>query len=577
MTHHPRPCRTHTMDVRARLHADPSLGCGNFLEKVLAEDVDRSGWLFDLQRPWSLPDGRRFERLSLADLGEAVDALAAWYGGCGVVPGEIVLTYTAEGIGQFIHSLALISLGSIPAPVNWRMPPDIVLQYMARYGFDHLASDGHANQGLLHVAIRDRGGETVHELDARPRATTGLASSGRGQVRVFGEEDELVMLCHSSGTTGIPKAVMFGHRQFFAGKRDRLLHFLERDDERMFCALPHSHSAGFSYLMTAVLLGLPARVMTENVGVGVARDLLAFQPTVMAGFSQTYASLAESGLEAGNVPSLRRCYNTGDTAHEVHVRSLLKAAPSARFFDGFGASELGMALFCSVSSLESGVASRRNVGRPVPFAQARVVDESGASVSEGSIGYLAVRSPTITPGYYRDPLLTARCRTPEGDWLMGDVGYLDETGSFIHLDRAVDVIQTSRGAAYTLTLEESILRKGEVFDVAVSGAPLTPRASQAVVAWIRTAPDKAGIACAKVLEQLAEALEGSLGGPVPVAVVNLDPSSTEFVGATGKVLKRRLRDEFWPALDVYENHRGGMLTHAVARHFPSSVSRREVV
>ncbi len=562
-----RPCRPHTLEVRQRLHADPTLGCGNFLAKVLAEDVDQEGWIFDLDRPWTMPTGRRFERLTLTDLGLAVDELADWYAAAGVAPGQVVLTYTGEGLSQFVHAIALIAIGAIPAPVNWRMRPDITVLYHRKYGFDHLAVDEHPNLAALQEAVRAAGDLAISLLDARPVDRTPSSAPHVHAVRcTHGAEDTLVMLCHSSGTTGVPKAVMFGHQQFFAGKRDRLLHFLECGDERMLCALPHSHSAGFSYLMTAVLVGLPTRVLSDLSGTGLAGEVKCFQPTVMAGFPQSYAALAEANLPEASVPSLRRCYNTGDTAHEAHVRALLCAAPDLRFHDGFGASELGMALFCAVSSCAGGVAGQRNVGRPVPFATAQIIDELGQPMPAGQIGYLAVRSPTITEGYYRDPVLTARCRTANGYWLTGDVGYLDDSGAFVHLDRGVDVMPTPRGPAYSLALEEAVLRDLDVLDVTVTGAPLTPRTSQAVVAWLRLPPADAPVACERVLAQIDGLLRHSLGGPVPIAVVNVAPTSPAAIGATGKALKRVLRDEFWSALQAWDEHRPGVLTHAVRLH-----------
>ncbi|MFT4100472.1 MAG: class I adenylate-forming enzyme family protein [Burkholderiaceae bacterium] len=550
------------------MHADPALGCGNFLDKVLAQDVDREGWLFELDFPWALPSGQRFERLSLTELGQAVTVLAAWYLAAGVKPGEVVLTYTNEGLSQFVHAISLISIGAIPSPVNCRMRPDITLLYYSKYGFDHLAVDEHPNLATLLTHINAQSaGQTISLLDARPcAAQTKEADIHCAPRHAFGTEDALIMLCHSSGTTGVPKAVMFGHQQFFVGKRDRLLHFLESEDDRMLSALPHSHSAGFSYLMTAVLLGLPTRVLSKLDGADVASETLRYQPTVMAGFPQTYAALAQANLPEGSLLALRRCYNTGDTAHEAHVRALLRAAPELRFHDGFGASELGMALFSSVSSRDGRIAGHRNVGRPVPFAKARIVDELLRPLPAGEIGYLAINSPTITSGYYRDPQLTARCRKADGDWLTGDIGYLDDDGAFVHLDRAVDIMMTPRGPAYSLALEEAVLRDIGIADVTVTGAPLTPLASQAVVAWLRLPSSEAPAICDRVLALLDGQLQRKLGGPVPVAVVNVDPAAPAAVGATGKALKRVLRDEFWSQLKAWEDRSETSLTHAVFLH-----------
>ncbi|TDR73334.1 acyl-CoA synthetase (AMP-forming)/AMP-acid ligase II [Paludibacterium purpuratum] len=531
----------HSQAVREALYADSALGIGNFLFKVLEQDVDREGVLFSLEQPFATPRGTCFEQLSLTDLYRAVAELAAWYQQLGVRAGEIVLTYTGEGISQFLHFLALTSLGAIPAPVNCNMRPDIVLLYHRKYRFDWLVYDRHAQSAeLARLAAGQRG---IHACDG---ADPSLPAQPEGDWPMQYRHDVTVMICHSSGTTGVPKAVLFGHQQFFHGKRERLLQFWQADRERMLSALPHSHSAGVSYLMTAVLLGMPTRVLTHLTSPALADEIAAFEPSVMAGFSQSYAALAEAHPRDNAFPSLRRFFNTGDTAHETHIRALLEAAPEAAFHDGFGASELGMALFSKVSR-RGRIATGRCVGRPVPFARARIEDDLGRVLPQGEIGYIAVQSPTITAGYFLDDSLTARCRRPEGYWLTGDVGYLDTDGAFVHLDRAVDVIHSARGPVYTLQLEETVLRQCQVDDITVVGVPLSPRRCEMVVALLRPTAARAVVLC----HEVAAVLAASLPADVPYTVVNLSADAELPTGATGKALKRVIRDRFWQDLNQY--------------------------
>lgn len=531
----------HSQAVRESLYADEALGIGNFLFKVLEQEVDRKGVIFSLEQPFITPCGTRFEQLSLTDLYQAVAELAAWYWQLDVHAGEIVLTYTSEGISQFLHFLALTSLGAIPAPVNCNMPPDITLLYHRKYRFDRLVYDRHANSEEF---VRLTG--ELHEIYACDIVDPILPTQPDGDWPVQYRHDVTVMICHSSGTTGIPKAVLFGHQQFFHGKRERLLQFLQSDRERMLCALPHSHSAGVSYLMTAVLLGIPTRVLTRLACPALADEIVTFQPSVMAGFPQSYAALAETHPRNNAFPSLRRFFNTGDTAHEMHIRALLNAAPQAAFHDGFGASELGMALFSKVS-WRGRIASGRCVGQPVPFAQARIEDELGHVLPQGAIGYIAVQSPTITAGYFLDESLTERCRRPDGYWLTGDIGYLDADGAFVHLDRAVDVIRSARGPVYTLQLEETVLRQCQVDDVTVVGVPLSPRSSEMVVALLRPTAARCVMPC----HEVAAVLAASLPEGVPYAVVHLANHVGLPTGATGKTLKRVILDRFWHDLNQY--------------------------
>lgn len=174
-----QPCRHHRPQTRERLHADPGLGFGNFLAKVLDEDVDRHGWLFELERAWASPSGDTFWHLSLAEIQAIVEDLAGWYLAFGVRPREVVLTYTSEGISQFLHGVALMAIGAIPAPVNWRMPPHITLLYHQRYGFDHLVVDQHRHVDRILELMRSEQYRSISLLDAssgQPRKGGELAS-----------------------------------------------------------------------------------------------------------------------------------------------------------------------------------------------------------------------------------------------------------------------------------------------------------------------------------------------------------------------------------------------------------------
>lgn len=537
--------KPHPQSVREALYADPALGIGNFLFKVLAQKVDSQGVLFSLEQPFITPRGSRFTQLSLNDVHQAVGELAAWYRSLGVREGEVVLTYTSEGISQFLHFLALTSLRAIPAPVNCRMRPEITLLYHQKYRFQWLIYDRHEHSQELESLAA---GQTV--IHACDRVNTSLPVHPASGWPARYDQDETVMICHSSGTTGVPKAVLFGHQQFFHGKRERLLQFLQADAERMLSALPHSHSAGISYLMTAVLLGIPTRVLSELASPWLGGQIQAFEPSIMVGFPQSYAALAQSRPQGNAFPWLRRFFNTGDTAHESHIHTLLEAAPNAAFHDGFGASELGMALFSKVSR-RGRIASGRCVGKPVSFAKARIEDEEGRMLPPGQVGYIAIQSPTITGGYYKDEGLTARCRRPDGYWLTGDVGYLDAEGNFVHLDRAVDIIRSAQGPIYTLQQEENILGSCPVDDITVIGVPLSPRCSEMVVAVLRVPAQQASAACQKV----ADTLRQHLPAGAPMAVVNLADACPLPTGATGKALKRVIRDRFWQDINHY--HQGG--------------------
>ncbi|MGI5119475.1 class I adenylate-forming enzyme family protein [Marinactinospora thermotolerans] len=540
------------LEARRRLFADEDLGMGNFLDRVAA--VHPAG-----DRPflWTVARGGSPEQarpLSVEQLVRTRDTYAGWYHAAGVTKGDPVAVYLDDGVGYFLHFLALSSLGAVPALVNGRMPAPVAADYVARIGaVGVVATTGHL--AALRDAGLDAGGllwcADAAEIPAEPASGTALP----GVFPYPHADPDPVMLCHTSGTTGPPKAAMFGHRQFFLGKRERLLTFPQAEEgNRLLTALPQSHSAGISYLMTATLLGLPTMVMTDNDGASVRAAMDRFEPTVVAAFPQTYVELAALDLSGPGSAQVHTWINTGDSAHEAHIRALVRYGrrpdgngghrPGSRFIDGLGSSEMGMALFRKVSEPESGDYGRC-VGTPIDIVEeVAVLDDAGRPLGPGEPGRLGVRTPTVTPGYWNDSRRTIQS-SYSGYWLTGDVVYRTEDGRIYHLDRSPDVIHTADGPVYSLPIEEVVLTDPVVDDCAVIAVPDPVAGDQAPFAVVRL---RAGTpAPGSLLDTLNAALAEA--GLVPLRGVTVAAGPDEFpTGPTGKVLKRRMREMYVSAL-----------------------------
>ncbi|MYV53646.1 class I adenylate-forming enzyme family protein [Streptomyces sp. SID3212] len=543
------PAARMPLRARLRLLADPALGVGSFLDLARAASPSPSAPFLLAQRvggDGSPDDG---ERLSLDGLTAIRTAYASWYHAAGVRKGDPVGVYAGEGIEPFLHFLALNSLGAIPALVNSRMPAEVAAEYLGRVGvrgvvsdavgLDRLRASGALPAHLFQADLVD----FSRELPAVP-SLPALFPYRHG-------DDDLVMLCHTSGTTGPPKAVTFGHRQFFTGKRHRLWSFPGAADNRMLSALPQSHSAGISYLMTAALLGLPTLVMAESSGEAVERAARWFRPTLVVAFPQTYAELAQLDLDAAAFGNVHSWINTGDSAHEAHIKALIRhgrrpgrrgARPGSRFIDGLGSSEMGMALFRKVSEPENQDYGRC-VGKPVKVVKrATVLDDDGRRLGPGQVGRLGVITPTRTPGYWGNTELTGKSSV-SGYWLTGDIVYQDRKGRFFHVDRTPDVIRTGSGPVYSLPLEETIMVGcPEVADcavVAVTAPP--PLGGQVAFATVKLKPG--ALPPEDLLERLNGALRRAGQAVLHGAVLATEPAHFP-TGATGKVLKRSLREHF---------------------------------
>lgn len=530
---------------RIKLFFNQKLGCGNFLHLSVALNPYRNHPFLFLEKPFKTFMGDTINSFCLFSLKDIVDKYASCYYQFGVRENDPVAIYLEDGIGYFIHYLALNNLGAIPVLVNGRMASDIAADFINRVDVVGLYTDSKhlnsiscytkSNNSLKFVATDEDNTFTQYKDIKFP------------QWYPYSPTDSHpVMICHSSGTTGKPKPVIFGHKQFFFGKRIRLLKFPASQADKLLFALPSSHSAGISYFMTATLLGLPSMILSDLSGKNAINYAQRFKPTIVAAFPQTYAEMASEPLEKDQLNSIKMWFNTGDAAHEAHIKTLVDAGNSKSvFIDGLGASELGMALFNKVSSRKTTLYGRY-MGKPRKFIKPVVLDDEGNILPPYKVGLLGIKSPTITPGYWNDSNRTLKSYK-QGYWTTGDLVYYDKENRFYHVDRSVDAIQCASGLVNSLPIEEIILKNNNVADCTVIGAP-TQKGDYGLVALIKLKPEQNITASALIAAINTQLSNNSCEKLSFLSLVKDFP-----VGATGKVLKRQLREQYKDILTCAEN------------------------
>lgn len=529
---------------RLLLHADRNLGAGNFFWHAwrISHDRDRP-LLFhpDVTRPdW---EHREMPALSLDDIRVTVLRYAHWYREQGVTASSQVGLCTRHGLFGLLHHIAITGLGAAAVHCNPRMAPRTAAEYFTRTGTALVVGDGDLLKDL--GAAWTESGATaprthdVHALDAEaPRPPAPLTAFPHHHA-----PDDLVMISHSSGTTGRPKAPVFQHRSFFAGKRERLWTFPSLRSDRLLTALPHSHSAGISYLSMALLLGIPTLVLDGADGDRVARAINGFRPTVVLGFPLTLAEVDPAAIDPEAARHIHTWNGMGDASHERHIRPLVAlGAPGTGsvYLDGLGSSEMGMVLFKAAHTARS-THYGRYIGRPVnAVRKAAVLDAAGRELPEGQAGMLGVRGPSITTGYWDDPGLTKKS-VLNGYFLTGDIVRRDGEGNWYHLDRTPDVIRAAAGPVYSLPLEEVVLSTTGALDAAVVAVADPQQTGRSCPAAVVHFTDGAAHSPAGLLADCNAALDAA-GLPRLNALV-LAPSREDLpVGVTGKTLKRVLRE-----------------------------------
>jgi acyl-CoA synthetase (AMP-forming)/AMP-acid ligase II len=467
-------------------------------------------------------DGGR--TLDYATLARRIDAAAHAFAAAGLGPGQRALLVGENTVEMVVALLGAIRTGAWAVPLNARMAAgevDAIADHCApRLAWCCAASaDGaaHAERWQSHAAD-----------DALGRGRLALREGA--DTSPDGADDVALML-YTSGSTGRPKGVMLSHGNLDFVTRASMAQRVLVAGDRIFHALPLSHSFGLvSVLLCALRAGATLRLVTRFDAEALAHALLNDGITVFQGVPAMYARLSEWAARSGTVlqpNALRLAYIGGaqiDPARKAQAEALL----GVPLHHGYGLTEAAPA-----ATRTLGHPPPRDVtaGWPVPGVEVIVADAGGRPLPPGERGEVLVRGPNVMKGYFRDPAQTRAAIDADG-WLhTGDLGVFGPEGDLAIVGRIKEMIIRGGFNVYPAEVESAIAAYPGVAQCAVLG-----RASggdEEVVAFIEP---QAGSAIDE--QALARFLRSRLAPykiPSRYRLMQRLPAAP-----TGKVLKARL-------------------------------------
>lgn len=525
--------------IRAHLAADPTVGAGNVLTSLMELGIGLDDPLIAFDTP---VDGRAArEPFTVAELDRAVRARAATLHGLGIRSRDPVAVYAGAAADHILSFLALTRLGAIPALVNPNLDADKAARYIARLGAAGLLTDTAHRHALA--------GHPTGTRELPDLGTLGGGDPDAAPAPYRHWPDDPVAITHSSGTTGMPKAVAHSHSSLYAAVRYRLSLPRAQGSERMLNALPVPHAATLIAFNLALSAHAEILLLSRQAGGTVLEAIETWRPGSVFGFAATWADLARYDLPARRTDSVALWWNTGDCAHEAHIRRLIAAGsrqtatPSGRvrtpgsvFVDGLGSTEMGHSHFFITHTPDT-ARYGRCVGRPHSFVDCAILGPDGEELPPGEIGELGTRSPTLALGYWNDSVTTYRTRV-RGYFLTGDLMYRDEDGYYYHVDRAVDCVDLGGGhRLYTAMSEEKVLAAcPDILDCSVVAVRTGDGVATDVLVRPRDGADPARDWTKEVTAALDPATAATVRDVVAVGEDHIP------LGPTGKVRKVLLRE-----------------------------------
>ncbi|MFJ4963254.1 acyl-CoA synthetase [Streptomyces sp. NPDC088729] len=461
-------------------------------------------------------------------LDEAVSTAAAVLTGEHMLrPGDRVASYAHNSDVYLIAFLACARAGLVHVPVNQNLTGDDLAHLLDQSGSALVLTDPDlADQvpgGRPVRALRDAPGSLLDAL-APPRPFT--------PERAVRAED-LVQLLYTSGTTALPKGAMMTHGALVHAYVSAITALGLAAADRPVHSLPLYHSAQMHvFLLPYLAVGADSTILDapdagrifDLVEAGRADSLFA-PPTVWIGLSN------HPDFAVRDLSGLRKAYYGASVMPVPVLERLRERLPGLAFHNCFGQSEIGP--LATVLGPDEHEGRMESCGRPVLFVEARVVDERGQEVPDGTPGEVVYRSPQLCSGYWDKPEETAEAFR-DGWFHSGDLAVRDGEGFLTVVDRVKDVINSGGVLVASRQVEDALHTHPAVAEAAVVGLP-DERWIEAVTAVVVLRGE------ASETELIDHARERLPHFKAPKRVLFVDALPRN---ASGKILKRRLRDRF---------------------------------
>lgn len=410
-------------------------------------------------------------------------ALAAAFSELGLGPGDRIAVHLPNSIEWVVAAIAAARIGAVIVPVSPQLSIHD-LRYQLRHAevsmvvtierwngvdylqrFEELLSDLPDLQYVVTVGKEDLW------YDDRIFQFSQLVVRGTGKAApsVMTSEAEDAALMYTSGTMGKPKAVQLSHSAL-VGNAVRTAETLSvRTDDRVLALISFSSIFGLTSMLGTLAAGATVVLLPSFEPSSAVALVASTRSTILLGVpSQFHMFMREPSFSLPRMASLRAGLMAGSAASEDLLRKV------RRWCDvlvGYGLTETAGAV--TITRFDDGDYRRlHSVGLPMNGIEIKAMDVlSGELHGPEAVGELAVRGPGVMTGYLRMPAETAKVMTPEGYFLTGDIGIIDEDGCVRILGRRQETISRAGQMLYPRELEDRLRTHPAVDDVCVIGVP----------------------------------------------------------------------------------------------------------
>ncbi|UII54187.1 AMP-binding protein [Cytobacillus spongiae] len=361
-----------------------------------------------------------------------------------------------------------------------------------------------------------------------------LAHPHANEPEVELHDRDIVQIMFTSGTTGTPKGVVINHQAVFIASLANVIEAGMNKNDVATLMMPVFHCAQHTLVTSFIHLGATIVIIPGFEPEAFMKTVEKEKITWMFGLPLMYrAFLYHPSFHNYNLTSLRYCLYAMAPMDKNTLEKGINEL-TCDFALGTGQTEMypATAVFKPEDQLRK---SGSYWGTPSLITDTSIMGENGKLLGKMEVGEIVHRGPNVMVGYLNNDEETERMR--EYGWHhTGDLGYFDEEGMLVFVDRKKDMIKTGGENVSSIHVEQALVSHPKVLNAVVIGLP-HERWIEAVTAFVLLKPGESATK-EEIIAHCKENL-GSFQVPKEVLIVSELPTTT-----TGKIQKHILRKNY---------------------------------
>ncbi|WP_439395731.1 malonate--CoA ligase [Bradyrhizobium sp. PMVTL-01] len=454
----------------------------------------------------------------------------------GVKPGDRVAVQVEKSVANIVLYLATVRAGAVYLPLNTAYTLNELDYFIGDAEPSLVVCDPSKAEGLAQIAAKVKAKVETLGADGKGSLTEAADKASSEFASVQRAGDDLAAILYTSGTTGRSKGAMLTHDNLASNSLSLVDYWRFTDKDVLIHALPIYHTHGLFVATNVTLFARASMIFLPKLDPDLIIRLMA-RATVLMGVPTFYTRLLQNPGLSHETTKHMRLFISGSAPLLADTHREWSARTGHAVLERYGMTETNM----NTSNPYDGERVPGAVGFPLPGVSVRVTDpETGRELPREEIGVIEVKGPNVFKGYWRMPEKTKSEFRPDGFFITGDLGKIDDKGYVHILGRGKDLVISGGFNVYPKEIESEIDAMPGVVESAVIGVPHADFGEG--VTAVLVCNKGADVSEASVLK----ALDGRLAKfkmPKRVFVVDELPRNT-----MGKVQKNVLRDTY---KDIY--------------------------